>query len=125
MKKKLPLFFILILVAINLLSNSCKKDTNSNIPHLLTSGVWQLASVLVYNYVGNAQTGDPDTLNTTCTKTQFFTFKTDNTCTYTNFDCLDQTTNGTWKLTENKLYFSSNMVVKDTLPGGRFGTDTP
>lgn len=125
MKNKLPLLFILGLVTINLLSNSCKKENSSNIPHLLTTGVWQLASIQVYNYVGNAQTGDPDTLNTDCDKTQFFTFKTDNTCSYTNFDCLDQTSTGTWTLTENKLYFNSDMVCTDTIAGGGTGKVTP
>lgn len=114
MKNKAPLLFILGLVAINLLSNSCKKDNDSNIPHLLTSGVWQLASIQVYHFIGGSQIGDPDTLNTECTNTQFFTFKTDNTCTYTNFDCLPQTSNGKWALTQNRLFFSSDMVCKDT-----------
>lgn len=125
MKNKLPLIFIVGLVAINLLSNSCKKDNNSNIPHLLTSGVWQVASIQVYNFVGNTQVGNPDTLNDSCQKTQFFTFNTDNTCSYTNFDCLDQTTKGNWTLTPNRLYFSSDMVAKDTIAGGKQSTEVP
>jgi hypothetical protein len=115
MKNKAPLILFLGLVVINLLSNSCKKDNNSNIPHLLTNGVWQLASIQVYHYVGSSQIGDADTLNATCQNTQFFTFKTDNTCTYTNFDCLPQTSTGNWMLTSNKVYFTSDMVCKDTV----------
>jgi hypothetical protein len=125
MKKKFILLFIAGLVTIGLVSNSCKKDNASNIPHLLTSGVWELASIQVYHFVGNTQVGNIDTLNTTCDKAQLFTFNTDNTCKYTNFDCLDQTTTGIWTLTENRLYFSSDMVAKDTVAGGGFGTEKP
>lgn len=125
MKNKFPLLFIIALVVAGALVNSCKKDKNSNIPALLTNGVWELASIQVYNYVGNSQVGNPITLDSTCMKTQFFTFKSDNTCSYTNFDCLDQTSTGTWTLTENRLYFASDMVAKDTLAGGGFGTEKP
>lgn len=125
MRNKLLFFFIPGLLVINLFCNSCKKDANSNIPHLLSTGTWQLASILVYHFTGNAQNGDPDTLNATCMKDQFFTFKSDNTCSYTNFDCLDQTTTGTWTLTENKLYFASDMVAKDTVAGGSISTIKP
>jgi hypothetical protein len=58
-------------------------------------------------------------------KDQFFTFKSDNTCSYTNFDCLDQTSTGTWTLTENKLYFASDIVAKDTVAGGGTSTAKP
>jgi hypothetical protein len=125
MKNKIPLLLILSLVLINLFSGSCKKDNDSNIPHLLTSGKWQLASVLVYNYLGDAQLGDPDTLYADCLKPQFFVFNTDNTCTYTAFDCIDQTTNGPWELTENRLYFKSTMACKDTVAGGKTVIDSP
>jgi hypothetical protein len=125
MKNKLPLIFILGFVTLSLFSNSCKKDNNSNIPHLLTTGVWELASIQVYHFLGNTQLGDPDTLNTDCLKSQFFTFKTDNTCSYTNFNCLDQTTTGTWTLTPNRLYFASEMVCKISVAGGGFSTTTP
>lgn len=125
MKNKSLLFFIPCLVVTGLLVNSCKKDKNSNIPTLLTNGVWQLASIQVYHFTGNTQIGVPDTLNNDCTKTQFFTFKGDNTCSYTNFDCLSQTSTGTWGFTENKLYFSSDMVAKDTVAGGTTSTTKP
>ena len=125
MKNKFQLFFVLGLVVTGALVNSCKKDKNSNIPALLTTGVWELASIQVYHFTGNTQIGDPDTLNTDCDKSQYFVFKSDNTCSYTNFDCLDQTTTGTWTLTENRLYFSSDMVAKDTVAGGTMGTEKP
>jgi hypothetical protein len=125
MKKKFPLLFILALVVVGALVNSCKKDKNSNIPALLASGVWQLASIQIYHYTGNTQVGNPDTLNTDCDKNQYFTFKSDNTCSYTNFDCIEQTSTGTWTLTENRLYFSSDMVAKDTVAGGTMSTEKP
>jgi hypothetical protein len=125
MKNKFPLLFIIALVVAGALANSCKKDKNSNIPALLTNGVWELASVQVYYYTGNTQIGNPDTLNTDCDKSQYFTFKSDNTCTYTNFDCIEQTSTGTWNLTENKLYFSSDIVAKDTVAGGSTSTEKP
>jgi hypothetical protein len=125
MKNKFPLLFIIALVVAGALANSCKKDKNSNIPALLASGVWQLASIQVYHYTGNTQVGNPDTLNTDCDKNQYFTFKSDNTCSYTNFDCIEQTSTGTWTLTENRLYFSSDMVAKDTVAGGTMSTEKP
>lgn len=118
MKAKFPLLFILGLVIINLLSNSCKKDANSNIAHLLTTGTWELATIQVTNYVGDAQIS-VDTLNDSCNLSQFFVFHTDNTCTYTNFACINQTTSGTWTLTPNRLFFASDMVCKDTVAGGK------
>jgi hypothetical protein len=124
MKNKIPLLFILSLAAINLFSGSCKKDNDSNIPHLLTNGSWQLATVQVTNYIGDASISI-DTLNDNCTRTQFFTFHTDNTCTYNNFSCLDQTTHGNWTLRDNRVYFESNMVCNDTTGTGVQHVATP
>ncbi|WP_183563102.1 lipocalin family protein [Mucilaginibacter sp. SP1R1] len=125
MKNKIPLLFILGLISINLLSNSCKKGNNSNIPHLLTNGTWQLATLQATNYIGDSQIGNPDTLNVNCDSVELFTFKTDNTCTYTNFDCLPQTTSGTWTLTENNVFFTSDMICKDTTATGTPVTPSP
>jgi hypothetical protein len=114
MKNKTPLVFVLGLVIINLLSNSCKKDSDSNIPHLLTAGTWLLANVQVTNYVGDTKIGDADTLYVGCDSTQTFTFNTNNTCTFVNFACLAQKTTGNWSLTANRLYLTSDMTCKDT-----------
>jgi len=114
MKNKTPLVFVLGLVIINLLSNSCKKDADSNIPHLLTAGTWLLATVQVNNYVGDAQIGSTDTLYVNCDSTQTFTFNTNNTCTFVNFACLAQKTTGNWSLTQNRLYLVSDITCKDT-----------
>ena len=98
--------------------NSCKKDNQSAISALFTGGTWQLASVQTFNYTGNTLTS---TLASTdsCITTQFFTFHTDNTCSYTNFDCLSQTSPGAkWSLAPNQLYLMSEVVCKDTSAAG-------
>ncbi|WP_428328881.1 DUF5004 domain-containing protein [Mucilaginibacter sp.] len=117
MKKKYFLLLLLIITA-GLIINSCKKDTSNPIQTLFTGGKWQLASVMVFHFVGNTKIST-DTLNDSCKYDQFFTFQKDNTCTYVNFDCLPQpTASGTWSLTDNKLFLQSNMVCKDTTAVG-------
>lgn len=114
MKYKLPLFFLLCFVAVIFLFNSCKKDNSASIQTLFTKGKWQLASIFVFHYVGAEQT-KVDTLNTNCNETQIFTFNADNTCSYTNFDCLSGTTaTGHWTLQVNQVFFNSDMMVQDT-----------
>jgi hypothetical protein len=111
---KIKTFFLLLfaLAVVTLLYNSCKKEYDSaNIKPLFTVGSWQLGSVIIYNYVGsNLLT--PDTLNENCI--QHFTFKSDGTCSYTNFHCITQTSNGTWSLSNDGLVMFSNISV-DTL----------
>ncbi|MGZ3756818.1 MAG: DUF5004 domain-containing protein [Mucilaginibacter sp.] len=112
MRYKTPLFFLLGVALIGLVINSCKKDTSGSIPTLFTQGKWQLASVLVTHTNGNITV--IDTLNTTCDSTQVFTFNTDNTCTYTNFDCIPQVSKGTWSLTSDQLTLNAQVTCKDT-----------
>src|ERR1700761_3791972 len=114
MKNKIPLLFVLGLILINVLSNSCKKDKQTSIQVLLTNGTWQLASVYQAYLVGDTLKRE-DTLNTLCDTTQLFTFKSDNSCTYTNFNCLHQpVASGHWSLSSDQLYLSSDMICKDT-----------
>jgi hypothetical protein len=102
--------------------NSCKKTDQSNIPNLLTAGVWQLASVQQTYYIGDSRI-KTDTLNAKCDTTQTFIFNKDNTCTYTNFECLIQpTATGKWLLTSDKLFLSSDIVCRDTT---KKGSSTP
>ncbi|MDB4924983.1 hypothetical protein [Mucilaginibacter sp.] len=118
MKTKIPFLFILGLLLINMLSNSCKKDKQNSVQTLFANGKWQLASVNVTSFVGDT-IKRIDTLNTKCDTTQLFTFNTDNTCTYTNFDCLHQpTASGHWLLAPDQLSISSDMVCKDTTAAG-------
>lgn len=109
MKNKTSLFFLLGLVFISMLTNSCKKDTAGSIDKLFTGGNWQLSSATATVYLGDAITSTT-TLYATCTYTQFFTFKEDNTCTYTNFNCLPQTSNGKWALSPDKLILNADMT---------------
>jgi len=119
MKNKKSIFFlaVIVLAATGLIINSCKKDNQNSIETLLTRGKWQLASVLVYNRIGSSQVS-VDTLNTNCDSTQIFTFNTNGTCTYTNFECIPQKTSGSWTITSNQLVLNSNMLCADTLVGG-------
>ncbi|TSD67778.1 hypothetical protein FFF34_010430 [Inquilinus sp. KBS0705] len=118
MKNKRILFSLAGLVVASFVINSCKKEDQSNIPNLFSTGAWQLASVNVYHYIGDAQES-VDTLNTDCDTTQLFIFNKDMTCTYTNFDCKAQpTATGTWSLAKNKLTLYADMVCKDTTAVG-------
>jgi len=107
MKKGYPL--LLLIIVIGLIANSCKKTGQNAIATLFTGGTWKLASVETKNYIGNQQTSDT-TINDTCS--QFFTFRSDNSCTYTNFSCVTQTSSGTWALAKNQLYLYANIPLK-------------
>lgn len=112
MKKK-NILLLLPCLLVGLIINSCKKDNQGTISKLIVGGKWQLASVMRFNFVGSTE-GATDTLNTNCNLTQFFTFNSDNTCTYTNFDCLAQTSaSAPWSLTSDQLHLQA-AVVCDT-----------
>jgi hypothetical protein len=115
MKKKLPYILIPALLLIGMFVNSCKKSLDSDIPDVLINGAWQLSSVRV-----TVNRGDTVKLDTTysidCNQT--FTFNSDQTCTYTNFDCIDQTSKGGWELVGNRLFLVSNIVCQDTTAAG-------
>ena len=116
----------MLCAGIIMLENSCKKTSQSPIQQLFTGGYWELASVYAYNYIGDSEISI-DTLDndTTCHSTQVFTFNTNNTCTYTNFDCLTQTPSpATWTLTPNQLFLQADVTCKDTVAGGT-GTSKP
>lgn len=91
------------------LYNSCKKDDPTNIRNLFTSGPWELASLQVFNYVGTTQ-GKTDTLNQDCDKKQIFRFNDDNTCTYSNYNCVEQLPTGTWSISKDRLYLISEIA---------------
>ena len=114
--KTLPLF-LLGFVLITLLVNSCKKDKQATIESVLTSSGWQLASVTQTTYLGEAIL-TTENLNTSCSLTQIFSFKADNTCTYTNFECLLQNASGSWALSPDKLTLYVDMVSQDSTAAG-------
>src|ERR1700761_220556 len=101
MSKKNLLLLLVIISVIVLINNSCKKQQQTTVTQQLSAGPWQLASVQV-TYTNKLVTTDT-TLNTTCNSSQVFTFNADNTCTYTNFDCLSQTSSGHWSLSADQL----------------------
>jgi hypothetical protein len=112
--KKIRLFFMFSGLLTCMMLNSCKKTGQSSIQALFTGGTWQLASVMAFNYVGNTQIST-DTLNNTCQFPQYFTFQTNNTCTYTNFDCIPQAPSAaSWSLSPNQLYLDAEVVCKDS-----------
>ena len=102
----------------SVVANSCKKESQTElVSSLLTHGTWQLASVIVFNSVGNTSL-KTDTLNTTCSLKQVFQFNSNNTCTYTNFACINQpTAQGNWTLLNNGLNLTANMACTDTVKG--------
>jgi len=116
MKKKRLYILIPVLILTGLFANSCKRTLDSDIPDLLVEGSWQLSSVRI-----TVSRGDTVKLDTTyainCNQT--FTFYSDKTCTYTNFDCLDQpTAKGHWQLGGNRLFLQSDVVCQDTTATG-------
>jgi hypothetical protein len=112
MRKKIPVFIVLSLVLIGVLSNSCKKDNQGTITTILTAGNWQLSNILVTTTTNLVTV--TDTINATCGLTQLLTFNTGNTCTYTNYDCQTQTVSGHWSLSADQLTLSSDMTFKFT-----------
>ncbi len=116
------LLLIVPFVLVAMVVNSCKKDTQGHIATLFTGGTWQVASVTAYHFTGNTL-DSTQVLDTACTRSQFFTFNTDNTCTFTNYDCIEQTpASAKWTLTPDQLYLEASVVCKDTTAAG---TSTP
>jgi len=112
MKNKIRVVIVLGLALIGLIGNSCKKDNPGTVSSVLTAGNWQLANILVTTTTNLVSI--TDTINATCGLTQLLTFNTDNTCTYTNYDCLAQTASGHWSLSADQLTLSSDMTFKFT-----------
>ena len=114
MKINIRLLLLIAVVAIGLMVNSCQKTKQDYIATLIAQNQWQLSSATVMTYIGSSQISQV-TLDTTCLVTQIFKFNPDNTCSYTNFDCLTQATKGTWGLSQDKLFLNVNMIAKDTI----------
>ncbi|RVU00168.1 hypothetical protein EOD41_14505 [Mucilaginibacter limnophilus] len=107
--KRRNILFLIIGLAVISLYNSCKKDELSTIDALVSSGTWELASLQVFNYVGDTK-GKTDTLYRDCDFKQLFKFNADKTCTYSNYSCLEQTTTGKWSLSKDKLFLLSDIA---------------
>jgi hypothetical protein len=114
MKNKILFLFLPLLIITSMGVNSCKKDSQlSSIQTLFTSGTWQLASEVAFNYLGSNQLAT-DTLNTDCDSTQLFTFPNNTTCTYTNYGCVGQKVTGSWSLSTDALYLMTNLTFKQS-----------
>jgi len=117
MNKKNLLLLITVLCAIVLVNSSCKKQQQTTVAQLLSTGTWQLASIKV-TYTNKLVT-TYDTLNTNCNLLQSIIFKSDNTCTYANFDCIQQQANGHWQLSTDQLTLAiPDMTCQDTTKAG-------
>jgi hypothetical protein len=114
MKFKIRLLLLFTVAALGLIVNSCQKTKQDYIATLIAQNQWQLSSATVSTFIGSSQISQL-TLDTTCLVTQIFKFNPDNTCNYTNFDCLSQNTKGTWALSQDKLFLNVNMIAKDTI----------
>jgi len=114
MKFKIRLLFLFTVAAIGLMVNSCQKTKQDYIATLIAQNQWQLSSATITTYIGSSAISQL-TLDTSCLVTQIFKFNPDNTCSYTNFDCLTQSTKGTWALSQDKLFLNVNMFCKDTI----------
>lgn len=114
MKFKIRLLSLLGFVATGLLINSCKKSSQDYIETLLTGNQWQLSSATVTTFIGSSEINQV-TLDTACNLSQIFKFSLNNTCSYTNFDCLAQTSMGTWSLSQDKLFLTADMLCRDTI----------
>ena len=110
MRFKIRLLILCGFAAISLLVNSCKKSNQDYIQSLFVGGHWQLSSLEV-TYATGALTDSVVLRDTACIFTQLFTFNADNTCSFTNFSCRQQTSSGSWSLSPDKLFLHSAISV--------------
>ena len=120
MKIKFRLLILCGVAMVGLLTNSCEKTNQDYIATLFTGGKWQLSTVTITSYTGAEQISS-DTLFSSCPLVQDFIFNSDKTCSFSNFDCSTQTSNGHSLLSADKLFLSSDIVCqtaakKDTTP---------
>jgi hypothetical protein len=108
MKYRFPLFVVCCFAVIGITTNSCEKNQQNYIPTLFTGGQWQLSSTQV-TYATGAITDSVVFRDTVCNFTQTFTFNADNTCTFTNYNCGQQTSSGHWALSADKLFLQSDI----------------
>ena len=110
MKYRFPLFVLCCFAVIGITTNSCEKNDKNYIPTLFTGGQWQLSSMQV-TYSTGAITDSVILRDSTCTLIQAFTFNADNTCTFTNYSCNQQTSTGHWSLSTDQLFLRSDVSV--------------
>ena len=116
MIKTLKLLLLLVLLLTCLGVNSCKKDEQSSISTFLTRSTWNLALLQRFKFV-NEQQVKTDILQASCTLDQRLTFNADETFTFSNFGCKTGVLTGTWSLTPDRLYFTTNSVLTQNSKG--------
>lgn len=113
MLKNTKLLFLAMLFTV-FAANSCKKDsTQTSISTFLTRSEWNLALTQRFKYV-NESLVKTDTLQSACTLNQRLLFKTDNTYTFSNFNCQTSNVNSTWSFTPDLLYLNLNSEISQT-----------
>jgi hypothetical protein len=115
MNNKKIYFLLAGLLIAGLFLNSCKKEKQTSIPSLFTYGVWQLGSIQEAKYLGSTRLS-LDTIQ--ADSTQIFAFNSDMTCSYTNFDDKASVVNGTWSLSDTKLFMSSTITFPEVTSAG-------
>jgi hypothetical protein len=115
MKNKKIYLLLAGLLVLSFFINSCKKEKQTSIPSLFTTGEWQLGSIVRTTYLGDQQLAQ-DTIPSD--STQIFKFNNDMTCTYTNFDDNVGTIAGKWSLSDTQLYLFSDITYSDTTSAG-------
>lgn len=115
MNNKKIYFLLAGLLITSFFLNSCKKEKQTSIPSLFTNGTWQLGSIQEAKYLGGSRLS-LDTLQ--AKTTQIFAFNKDMTCSYTNFDDKAGTVNGTWSLSDTKLFLFSTITYPEITTTG-------
>jgi hypothetical protein len=110
MKFKSRLLLVCGFAAIGMLVNSCKKSNQDYIQSLFVGGHWQLSSMQVSYFTGSL-TDSVVLRDTSCSFTQLLTFNADKTCSFTNYSCKQQTSSGSWSLSNDKLFLYSGISV--------------
>jgi hypothetical protein len=115
MNNKKIYFLLTGLLIASLFFNSCKKEKQTSIPTLFTTGVWQLGSIEETKYLGSTQLSDTTLVTDS---TQILAFNADMTCSYQNFDDKAGTVSGTWSLSDTQLFLFANITYPEATSTG-------
>lgn len=105
-----PKLLLLLVLLCAFAVNSCKKDNQTSLTTFLTRQPWKLALKQRFAYV-NSVLVKTDTVQSSCSLTQTLNFKTDNSYTYQNYACANNTISAKWSFTADYLYLNLNSVI--------------